>query len=327
MHIIRALDFIIRRTQVPYLILVLIATTFLPFQKVNAQQTDLFSAVKTNNLTEVKRLLDAGGNPNAVDDDSDNVLINAAMYASAACMNLLLQKKADPNQKNKFGQTALMYCTNDADKLKSLLQNGADINTKAKSGNTALLIACVGNDPYNIVTLLLNNKADPLATNAIRETALMRAAQFGDTMTIQLLLSEGINVNAQDSYGGTALRNAIVNSNVSAVLCLLNNGANPNIVDSFGVSGLAYSVLSNDAVITKKVLKETTKVNTIDVIGMSPLMWAVYNESDRPEIIELLLDRGADINAKSKDGSTALLWAMKKGNTATVALLKRRGAQ
>ena len=60
---------------------------------------------------------------------------------------------------------------------------------------------------------------------------------------------------------------------------------------------------------------------------MTPLMWATYNEHDSPQIIQAFLDKGADINIKAKDGSTALSWAMKKGNTETVALLKKVGAK
>jgi len=284
-------------------------------------------AVRNNDVNQIKALFDDGkADVNLVDDDSDNVLMNAAMYASAECLNALLEKKADPNVKNKHGQTALMFCTNDLEKCKLLLQYGADINAKSKSGNTPLLIASVGNQPYEMVKFLLDNKADPLATNAARETTLIRAAQFSDTMTLSLLVSIGVNINAQDGYGGTALTKAILNANTPAVFCLLNNGADPNIIDSFLVTGLSYAVMINDSNLTKAVLKKTTDVNIADVFGMTPLMWAVYNEYDRPEIIQALLDHGAQINAKSKDGSTALSWAIKKGNTATVALLKKHGA-
>jgi ankyrin repeat protein len=44
-------------------------------------------------------------------------------------------------------------------------------------------------------------------------------------------------------------------------------------------------------------------------------------------MIQALLDKGADLNIKAKDGATALSWASKKGNTATVALLKKAGAK
>ena len=56
-------------------------------------------------------------------------------------------------------------------------------------------------------------------------------------------------------------------------------------------------------------------------------MWAAYNEHDNPSIIQALLDNGADVNIKAKNGDTALSWAMKKVNTKTVAVLKGAGAQ
>jgi len=77
----------------------------------------------------------------------------------------------------------------------------------------------------------------------------------------------------------------------------------------------------------RELLSKGAAVNTSDRRGMTPLMWAVYNEHDNPQIIQALLDKGALVNIKAKDGSTALSWALKKGNTATVALLRKAGAE
>src|SRR5678816_4084295 len=104
----------------------------------------LFSAVKNNDLKELKILLDRGADPNAYDDDSDHVLMYAALYSSPDCMQLLLEKGSNANARNKLDETALMWAVHDADKIKLLLKHGADINAKAGSGNTALLIASVG---------------------------------------------------------------------------------------------------------------------------------------------------------------------------------------
>jgi ankyrin repeat protein len=296
-------------------------------QKANAQTPALFDAVKNNNIKEVKLLLDKGADPNAIDDDSDNVLINATLFASKECMKVLLEKKASTNFKNKFGQTALMCCTHDLDKLKLLLQYGADINAKANSGNTTLLIACVGKNQYEVVKFLLDKGADPLARNERQETSLMRAAQFGDTATTHLLLSKAVDINAGDKYNGTALSNALLNANTAVAFDLLNKGADPNLVDSFKTIGLSYALLGSNPEIVKAVLAKTTDVNVPDIGGMTPLMWAVYNEHDNTEIIQALLDKGAAVNVKAKDDTTPLSWAKKKGNTATVALLQKAGAQ
>ena len=102
-----------------YTIYTLIISVALLFTvQLSAQQTALFDAVKSNNIKEVKLLLNKSANPNAYDDDSDNVLMNAALFASADSMKLLLQNKANPNLKNKYGETALMLCTSDLDKMK-----------------------------------------------------------------------------------------------------------------------------------------------------------------------------------------------------------------
>ncbi len=44
------------------------------------------------------------------------------------------------------------------------------------------------------------------------------------------------------------------------------------------------------------------------------------------EVVKVLLDKGADANAKNKDGGTALMLAAQDGNLEVVKLLKARGA-
>src|SRR4051794_10518384 len=170
----------------------IISVAFLFTLQLSAQQTTLFDAVKNNNVKEVKLLLDKGANPNAYDDDSDNVLINATLFASADCMKLLLQNKANPNLKNKYGETPLMLCTSDLDKMNLLLRYGANINDTSQSGNNALMIACIAGSSYIIVKWLIDNGANVKAKRWGGETALMRASQFCDTMTIHLLLNKGL---------------------------------------------------------------------------------------------------------------------------------------
>ncbi|HYJ62911.1 MAG TPA: ankyrin repeat domain-containing protein [Parafilimonas sp.] len=311
-----------------YTVYTLIISVALLFTvELSAQQTTLFNAVKSNNIKEVKLLLDKGDNPNAYDDDSDNVLMNAALFASADCMKLLLQNKANPNLKNKYGETALMLCTGDLDKMKLLLHYGANINDTAFSGNNALMIACIAGSPYTIVKWLIDNGANPKAKRWNAETALMRAAQYGDTMTIHLLLSKGLDIN-EHPWGYTPLMYAARTANWQAIFCLLNNGADANIPDPNNTTILLWAAEQNNLEAVKAVIKKTKNINTVDSLaGMTPLMWAAYNEHDNPQIIQTLLNNGALVNIKSKDGSTALTWAMKKGNTATVALLKQAGAE
>ena len=238
----------------------------------------------------------------------------------------MLEKKADPNLKNKYGQTPLMLCTHDLDKMKLLLQYGADINAKSKSESTALFIACSEYGLYKNIQWLIDNGADPLFKRWGGITALMQAAPFADTMTIHLLISKGIEINTY-IWGTSALINAARYANWPCVISLLNNGADPNILDELNMPPALWAAEYNNTKVLKLLLEKTKNINTIDSLGgMTPLMWATYNEHDNPQIIQALLDKGAMINMKDKHGVTALSWAMKKGNTATVDLLRKAGA-
>lgn len=306
---------------------VTIGLTLLFSVSLKAQESSLFRAVENGDAKKIKLLLEAGANPNAFDNDSDNVLTNAALFASADCMKLLLENKANPNLKNKFGETPMMLCVNDLDKMKLLLQYGADINDSSRSGNTALLVACGAGSSSATIQWLLDNGASPFAKRWGNETAFMRASQYSDTAILGLLLAKGSDINAHP-WGFTPLMYAARSGNWPGIFWLLNHGADPNIMDETGTTILLWAAEQNNLAAVKALVKKTSDINTIDKIaGMTPLMWAAYNEHDNPQIIQILLDNGAKINIKAKNGSTALSWALKKGNTATVALLRKAGAQ
>lgn len=295
----------------------------------NAQTTSskIFSAVKNNDLKDVRSLLDQGADPNSYDEDGDHLLMYATFYSSIDCMQLLIEKGSNVNAKNKIDETALMWGVHDLLKLKLLIQHGADVNARAKSGNTPLLIAAVGHGNYEAIKLLLDKGADVSALNNRKENALIRAALFSDTATVSLLLNKGIDINALSSDSTTALLNAALNVNSPVVIHLLEKGADPDKICTFGLTALSASVTFNDLESVKALLKKAKKINVQAVGGFTPLMWAVYNDHDNVDIIKALLDKGADVNIKANDGATALSWALKKGNTNTVALLKKAGAK
>src|SRR5439155_20612368 len=67
-------------------------------------------------------------------------------------------------------------------------------------------------------------------------------------------------------------------------------------------------------------------VNAKDVRGMTPLMLASACDHTSPDVIRLLLSKGADVHAKSPEGETALDWALKSGPPPVVEPLKAAGA-
>jgi hypothetical protein len=72
------------------------------------------------------------------------------------------------------------------------------------------------------------------------------------------------------------------------------------------------------------LLNRGADVKAADTYGSTPLHWACSN--GHVDVVQLLLDRGADIKAADTDGSTPLHWACSNGHIDVVQLLLDRGA-
>jgi ankyrin repeat protein len=105
----------------------------------------LYSAIRANDLRQMKSLLDAGAAVNTEGPDGITPLMAAAQAGSPEAMKMLIDRHADVNAKNTYGSTALMWSVTDAKKVRLLLDHGADVNVAARSGRTALIIASFAN--------------------------------------------------------------------------------------------------------------------------------------------------------------------------------------
>ena len=98
-----------------------------------------YSAIRENNLIQLKTLLDQNGSVELADDRGITPLMYAAEIGSVDAMRLLIDRGADVNRQNAFGSTALMWSVSDAAKVRVLLDHGAQVNTAARSGRTAFV--------------------------------------------------------------------------------------------------------------------------------------------------------------------------------------------
>jgi hypothetical protein len=87
---------------------------------------------------------------------------------------------------------------------------------------------------------------------------------------------------------------------------------------------LRWAVAEENEALVRLLLDRGADVNAKDNDGWTLLRWAAVEENEA--LVRLLLDRGADVNAKDKYGWTVLRWAAAEENEALVRLLLNRGA-
>lgn len=105
------------------------------------------------------------------------------------------------------GETALMIATRRRDPpwMAFLLQNGADPNLRDRDGNSALILAASGGF-FDGVRLMIAGRAQVDATNGRGETALIRAVHARDAASAQLLLASGADPDRADNLAGLSAR-------------------------------------------------------------------------------------------------------------------------
>jgi ankyrin repeat protein len=317
-----------------------LCTAALSGQEAGSSSDAFYSAIRDNDLARLQAMLKGGANPNASDPRGGGTpLMHTAAVGSVEAMTVLLDRGADMNAANSVGATALMWAVTDIDKVRLLLARGADARVVSQRGRTALFLAARSDRSAEIVKLLIAAGADVRAIDAAKMTVLHSAAAGNDTETIRQVVNAGADVNAADFAGFTALIHAASNRNLDAVRLLLAKGADVNARSgdgSFqkvkaGSIALGYftpligaaPLGSHELIAT--LLDAGAKINVADLRGMTPLMLAVANDRQNLDVIRLLVARGAEVNAKSVAGETALDWAVKIGAKPAIEALRRAG--
>ena len=243
-------------------------------------------------------------------------LMYAALYGDAAAVRTLLEIGADPNARNEAGATALMWAVRDREKVELLVGRGADVNARSNDGRTPLLIAASWPGGLEVVKLLLDHGAAPVVKGT--ESPLNPAAS--NEPLVKLLLERGAD---PASVGPFALLGAAV-TRCQGCLDLLAGPAGPQVVNDAAVvlgppfgNGLGLPAL----------LDRGVRADATDGDGRTLLMLAASSEAAPLPTLRALLERGADVNARSPRGETALSLARRAGQTATVDLLLEAGAR
>jgi ankyrin repeat protein len=286
-----------------------------------ADSRDLFAAIRAGDHAQVQRLLDGGADVNATNADGTTALMHSVIESDGKMMGLLVSSGAAVNATNVLGSTALMYAAVNLEKTRLLLERGADVKAKSKSGVTAMSagVTTFGSTP--VLKLLVAKGAQP------EDRLMVGAAQKGDLEAIRYLLNIGVSPGGADS---ATLFAAITARCDECVRLLVEKGAPVKGYRLPGGGVLNETAKRAMPELSQFLLDHGASLEAKDREGFTLLMQAVLSmepAEDRDRMVEWLLAKGADPNAKNDRGDTAYLLAARMGSPSTLPLLVRAGAK
>jgi hypothetical protein len=149
-------------------------------------------------------------------------------------------------------------------------------------------------------------------------TGLMIGAWRGDIPMMELLVSRGADVNKANALGERALMHAAWRGHADAVKWLAAKGARIDS-DPMQWSPLHYAAFAGHDRVAILLLDLGANINARSANGSSPLMMAVYEGHE--QLVRQLLARGADRSVKNDRGEGAIEWAFKYQRLAIARLV------
>jgi ankyrin repeat protein len=232
--------------------------------------------ISDSNAENVLLFVESGMNVETADSTGETALMKATKAGKGEIVKALLDGGADPKKVNAEGVPPLIQAirSHQTDSARALIAGGANVDARDNAGFSSVMLAVLENQ-YDIAEAMINAGADVLVQNhSTLESALILAAQRGYTNLVELLLKNVITKDdrdAKDKKGMTALAWASLNGHLDTVKLLCSKKAGPNEADT---------------------------------TGMTPFLHACA--AGHREIVDVLLDSGANIQIKNKNSQSAL---------------------
>lgn len=152
--------------------------------------------------------------------------------------------------------------------------------------------------------------------------SMIKAVKFDDVSGVKKLLSQGLDPNLVDNTGTPLLIIAArEKSDKVAQLLIDNPKTDIEKLDPAGENAMMLAALNDDLPLVQMLIAKDAEVNKK---GWAPLHYAATNGHD--DVVKVLLDASAYIDAGSPNGTTPLMMAARGGHLSTVKLLLDEGA-
>ncbi len=300
-------------------------------------KTALFRAVAERRPEVVVLLLANGANPNLAATDGKTPLMQCATDANMDSERMLMDllvAGSDVNATARDGSTALSEAVAARNNTAAqwMIWRGASLDVHAPEG-TLMQIASLMPDWPSMIELLkragLKEEASPQTMQ--EDFILFSAVRAGDGPAVEAELARGVSANLANGYDQTALEWAVTYDHFDLVDLLLRHGADINHQHNYNGEHLIHQMASwtgNNGVEAakkiRKMLQRGANPNLLMHDGCTPLMVAARSGVTGPSL-DTLLEVTADLNARDKQGMTAVGLARQHGHAQIAKLLEAKG--
>jgi ankyrin repeat protein len=290
----------------------------------NQGRTLLTLAVLENREPIVKLLLESGADVGACDNQGRTPLILAILENREPIVKLLLESGADVGACDNQGRTPLILATleNREPIFKLLVENAAHVEAP---DTMALLAYAVFKEQTAIVKLLLESCADA-------EVKAMCDSLGKEDAIIRFLLEKGASIPILKAIGSTTslegrLESAILRGEENVVRLLLFMGADVEERGRHNMTPLLYAAWYSSLTIAKILVEAGADMKARDIVGRTVLHRAARGGD--VELVQFLFDNGALelLDATDKDGDTPLHDGAISNHLPVAQMLVERGAR
>jgi ankyrin repeat protein len=272
----------------------------------------------------VRKLLQGGASlENATTVQNMTPLHLASRGGHEGVVKVLMEYKANITAVCLRGRTPLLsasVCGHSAI-VTLLLDAGADVNFRDTEDNDALLLTCIKG--YHKTVEILSNAGCNVGYKKTGWSPLVIVCDQGFFKCAQLLLKNKLDLEIEGFSDWTPLRYAAVEGHRRLCELLLKNGA--NVDSSRGGAPIIKECATLGAFeLVKLLVEHGATIDAVDTDGFTALTTAAIRGDTR--IVTFLLDHGANINHEIGSGHTALLLAAQEGFAELVQILIDRGA-